>query len=122
MSERETILRVRDLHKTFHIGFFRKRVEAVRGIDFDVEQGGIFGLLGPNGAGKTTTIKMILSLIFPTQGQLIIISAANLQLLIVKDIGLGNSINEFPIAQFYLLHQNIRAVSLIASINLEEAF
>ena len=70
MSERETILRVRDLHKTFHIGFFRKRVEAVRGIDFDVEQGGIFGLLGPNGAGKTTTIKMILSLIFPTQGEI----------------------------------------------------
>jgi len=64
------VLRVRDLHKTFHIGFFRKKVEAVRGIGFEVERGEIFGLLGPNGAGKTTTIKMILRLIFPMKGRI----------------------------------------------------
>ncbi len=62
------ILTVRDLHKTFRIGFFRKKVEAVRGIDFEVREGETFGLLGPNGAGKTTTIKMVLRLIFPQQG------------------------------------------------------
>jgi ABC-2 type transport system ATP-binding protein len=59
---------VRNLTKTFRIGFFRKKVEAVRGIDFEVRRGEIFGLLGPNGAGKTTTIKTILRLIFPTTG------------------------------------------------------
>ena len=64
------ILEVAGLEKTFHIGFFRKRVEAVRGIDFEVRQGEIFGLLGPNGAGKTTTIKMILRLIFPQKGRI----------------------------------------------------
>jgi ABC-2 type transport system ATP-binding protein len=62
------VIEVKGLAKTFRIGFFRKRVEAVRGIDFEVRRGEIFGLLGPNGAGKTTTIKAILRLIFPTAG------------------------------------------------------
>ena len=62
------VLEIRDLHKTFHLGFLRKRVDAVRGIDFDVQPGEIFGFVGPNGAGKTTTIKMVLQLIYPTRG------------------------------------------------------
>ncbi len=66
----EPILRVSGLSKTFRIGFFRKKVEAVRGIDFEVREGEIFGLLGPNGAGKTSTIKMMLRLIFPTTGRI----------------------------------------------------
>jgi ABC-2 type transport system ATP-binding protein len=44
---------VRDLHKAY--GDF----EAVRGIDFDVAPGEVFGLLGPNGAGKTTTVEVL---------------------------------------------------------------
>jgi len=70
MSEAETVLEVKDLRKVFHIGFFRKRVEAVNGASFKVNRGEIFGLLGPNGAGKTTTIKAILRLIFPTKGEI----------------------------------------------------
>jgi len=66
----DLVLEVEGLHKTFHIGFFRKRVEAVRGASFNVKRGEIFGLLGPNGAGKTTTIKAILRLIFPTEGEI----------------------------------------------------
>lgn len=44
------------------------RVRAVDGVSFTVNEGEIFGLLGPNGAGKTTTIRMLLTLIKPTQG------------------------------------------------------
>lgn len=62
------VLDIEGLYKTFHIGFFRKRVDAVRGIDFHVRRGESFGFVGPNGAGKTTTIKMILQLIYPTRG------------------------------------------------------
>lgn len=64
------VLEVEDLHKTFHVGFFRKRVEAVRGLSFQVREGDVFGFVGPNGAGKTTTMKMALQLIFPSQGQI----------------------------------------------------
>src|ERR687887_318087 len=52
-------------------GFVRRRtktIEAVRGIDFEVAEGELFGLLGPNGAGKTTTIKMLVTLLIPTSG------------------------------------------------------
>jgi ABC-2 type transport system ATP-binding protein len=52
-------------------GFLRRRtktIEAVNGIDFEVNEGELFGLLGPNGAGKTTTIKMLVTLLIPTSG------------------------------------------------------
>jgi ABC-2 type transport system ATP-binding protein len=64
----DTVLSVADLHKTFRIGFLRKKVQAVRGVSFEVAQGQTFGVLGPNGAGKTTSIKATLRLIFPDQG------------------------------------------------------
>jgi ABC-2 type transport system ATP-binding protein len=44
-------------------------VEAVRGIDFEVAAGEVFGFLGPNGAGKTTTISMLCTLALPTSGE-----------------------------------------------------
>jgi ABC-2 type transport system ATP-binding protein len=56
-------IEVRGLRKTFPGG-----VEAVRGIEFDVEAGEVFGLLGPNGAGKSTTIGMLGTAIAPTAG------------------------------------------------------
>ncbi len=43
-------------------------VEAVKGVDFDVYPGELFGFLGPNGAGKTTTIKMLTGLARPDTG------------------------------------------------------
>jgi ABC-2 type transport system ATP-binding protein len=78
MSTSETVLEVADLHKTFHIGFLRKRVEAVRGVSFQVKRGEIFGFVGPNGAGKTTSIKMMLQLIFPSRGQVKLFGRAGL--------------------------------------------
>lgn len=61
-------IQVSNLEKQFRIGFSRRRVQAVRGITFQVPRGDIFGFLGPNGAGKTTTIKMLTGLIAPTSG------------------------------------------------------
>jgi ABC-2 type transport system ATP-binding protein len=46
-----------------------EEVEAVRGVDLDVQRGETFGFLGPNGAGKSTTIKMFCTLVQPTAGR-----------------------------------------------------
>src|SRR5207244_1496609 len=54
---------VRALRKTYAGG-----AEAVKGIDFEVAAGEVFGLLGPNGAGKSTTIGMLTTTIAPTGG------------------------------------------------------
>lgn len=50
---------------TKHYG---RKIRAVDGISFHVEQGQVFGFLGPNGSGKTTTIGMLLGIITPTAG------------------------------------------------------
>jgi ABC-2 type transport system ATP-binding protein len=57
------VIEVRQLRKTYPGG-----VEAVKGIDFDVAAGEVFGLLGPNGAGKSTTIGMLTTTVRPTGG------------------------------------------------------
>jgi ABC-2 type transport system ATP-binding protein len=63
----EVMLETRDLAKTY--GNAQKgEVQAVKGIDLQIQKGEIFSLLGPNGAGKTTTISMISGLIEPTRG------------------------------------------------------
>src|SRR5215470_20449207 len=54
---------VHGLTKTYPGG-----VEAVKGIDFEVQAGEVFGLLGPNGAGKSTTIGMLTTTVAPTSG------------------------------------------------------
>jgi ABC-2 type transport system ATP-binding protein len=53
VSRRLPAISVTDLHKTY--GSF----EALRGVDFEIETGEVFGLLGPNGAGKTTTVEIL---------------------------------------------------------------
>ncbi len=82
----QPVLTVDGLAKTFDTGFLgaipiagrlfsglgvrhiAQRIEAVKGLSFNVEPGEIFGFLGPNGAGKTTTIKMLMGLVHPSAG------------------------------------------------------
>jgi ABC-2 type transport system ATP-binding protein len=57
------VVAVRGLTKRFG------RVQAVAGLDFEVQQGQVCGLLGPNGAGKSTALRMLVGLIRPTAGE-----------------------------------------------------
>src|SRR5438093_8011859 len=56
----------RDLRKTYPA---RPPVEAVKGLDLEIQEGECFGLLGPNGAGKTTTIEILEGLLDASGGE-----------------------------------------------------
>ena len=61
-------IQCRNLRKTYD-----HKVEAVRGVNLEIQAGECFGLLGPNGAGKTTTIEILEGLLEPTSGQVTIL-------------------------------------------------
>ncbi len=60
------VLEVKELSKKY------AKVLAADKVSFDIEKGEIFALIGPNGAGKTTTIRMISTLLTPTEGDAIV--------------------------------------------------
>jgi ABC-2 type transport system ATP-binding protein len=64
------VIHARGLVQTFTTKQGRKKTEvrAVDGVDLDVEEGEVVGFLGPNGAGKTTTLRMLTTLLRPTEG------------------------------------------------------
>ncbi|MFO0919757.1 MAG: ABC transporter ATP-binding protein [Planctomycetaceae bacterium] len=66
----ESVIEIRNLSKVYRDFWGRKKVRAVNALTMDVKKGEVFGLLGPNGSGKTTTLKMLLGLLFPTEGEI----------------------------------------------------
>jgi ABC-2 type transport system ATP-binding protein len=64
-EESTTLVEVQNLGKVYKDGY-----RAVADLSFTVERGQVVGLLGPNGAGKTTTLRMVMGLIFPTEGSI----------------------------------------------------
>ncbi|MHB8126058.1 MAG: ABC transporter ATP-binding protein [Desulfitobacteriaceae bacterium] len=57
------MIKVEGLQKTYG------KMEALKGVSFEIAQGSIFGFVGPNGAGKTTTLKILATLMVPTKGK-----------------------------------------------------
>lgn len=68
----DVVIQTRNLTKDYRDFWGRQKVRALKALDLQVRQGEIFGLLGPNGSGKTTTIKLLLGLLFPTQGEALV--------------------------------------------------
>ncbi len=65
----EYAVEISNLSKDYEIGFWRKKkVRALDDLTLNLRPGQIFGFLGGNGAGKTTTIKLLMRLMFPTEG------------------------------------------------------
>ena len=64
-DESTALVEVENLGKVYKDGY-----RAVSDLSFTVERGQVVGLLGPNGAGKTTTLRMVMGLIFPTEGSI----------------------------------------------------
>jgi ABC-2 type transport system ATP-binding protein len=71
----DTVLAASNVAKQYRKSFTGRRVDAVRGVSFEVRRGDIFGFLGPNGAGKTTVIKMLMGLVAATRGTMQIFGA-----------------------------------------------
>jgi ABC-2 type transport system ATP-binding protein len=65
----DVIVETRNLTKVYRDFWGRKKKVALNALDLQIRKGEIFGLLGPNGSGKTTTIKLLLGLLFPTNGE-----------------------------------------------------
>lgn len=61
-------VRIDHLSKVYKDFWGRDKVRALDDLSLNIERGEVFGLLGPNGSGKSTTIKLLLGLIFPTNG------------------------------------------------------
>lgn len=78
---------VKDLKKRYG-----KDVLAVDGVSFEIDEGEVFGLLGPNGAGKSTIIKVIVTLLTITEGQVSVLGYERPR----EDYGIRNSIGYVP--------------------------
>jgi ABC-2 type transport system ATP-binding protein len=93
-------LNIQGLRKVYKNG-----VEAVKGIDLQVEQGDFFALLGPNGAGKSTTIGVISSLVNKTAGTVEVFGHSIDTKLEDAKQELGLVPQEFNFSQFETLNQ-----------------
>ena len=103
---------IRGLRKTYPNG-----MQALRGLDLDVEQGDFFALLGPNGAGKSTTLKMLLGLVRPTAGEIQVLgremNRAN-RLAVLRQVG---SLIESPSYYGHLTgEENLRIVQTLRGV------
>src|SRR2546425_354888 len=72
MAGSDVVVETRKLTKIYRDFWGRQKKIALRALNLQIMRGEIFGLLGPNGSGKTTTIKLLLGLLFPTDGDALI--------------------------------------------------
>src|SRR5262249_33568105 len=69
MGDSNVVVETRKLTKIYRDFWGRQKKRALNALNLQILRGEIFGLLGPNGSGKTTTIKLLLGLLFPTDGE-----------------------------------------------------
>ncbi|MCL4216927.1 MAG: ABC transporter ATP-binding protein [Candidatus Hydrogenedentes bacterium] len=72
------VIETENLSKTYEGAFKGQDVHALKNLTLRIDSGEIFGYLGPNGSGKTTTIKLLLGLIFPTEGKMKVLGRSDI--------------------------------------------
>src|SRR4030088_173692 len=90
MADSETVVETRKLTKIYNDFWGRQKKVALRALNLQIFRGEIFGLLGPNGSGKTTTIKLLLGLLFPTEGDALVFGEQ------AADVGKNERIGYLP--------------------------
>ena len=105
------MITIENLHKTFG------KVNVLKGLNLEINSGGIFAVLGPNGSGKTTLIKSILGMVIPDKGSIKIKEEK-----ILKKHQYRNAINYLPqIANFPANLTVIELLQMIKDIRAKEA-
>jgi len=84
---RNVVVRTTDLTKVYRTFWGKTHVLALDKVNLEVYEGEIFALLGPNGSGKTTTMKLLLGIMFPTEGKVEVFGKSPRDVEIKKDVG-----------------------------------
>jgi ABC-2 type transport system ATP-binding protein len=69
VNDPELVIEAKNLTKVYHDFWGRPRLKALDALTMDVRRGEVFAIIGPNGSGKTTTMKLLLGLLFPSEGE-----------------------------------------------------
>ncbi len=88
--DNDIAIKTENLTKAYRSFWRRKKILALDKLNIDIKKGEIFGLLGPNGSGKTTTLKLLLGLIFPTEGRALVLGKTT------NDVAVKNRIGFLP--------------------------
>lgn len=88
--DNDIAIKTENLTKAYRSFWGRKKILALDKLNIDIKKGEIFGLLGPNGSGKTTTLKLLLGLIFPTEGRAFVLGKTT------NDVDVKNRIGFLP--------------------------
>ncbi|MCP4643488.1 MAG: ATP-binding cassette domain-containing protein, partial [bacterium] len=91
-----TVIQTEGLTKVYEGALRSQDVLALKDLNIQVNEGEIFGFLGPNGSGKTTTIKMLLGLLFPTEGSITLLEKYS-----PSDVSVRKSIGYLPEGAYY---------------------
>ena len=87
MNNNDIAIKTENLTKAYRSFWGRRKILALDKLYIDIRKGEIFGLLGPNGSGKTTTLKLLLGLIFPTEGRAYVLGKTTNDVAIKSKIG-----------------------------------
>lgn len=97
-------IEIKNLTKQYPVPLKREAVNAVDNLSLTVGEGEIFGFLGANGAGKTTTIKILLGLIYPTQGEASVLGKP------AGDIEMKHQVSYLPESPYFYEHMTATEV------------
>lgn len=94
----DSVLSIRNLTKIYrrsHLGRTQTTI-GVKSLNLEIARGEILGLIGPNGAGKTTALKLILGLLFPTEGEIFLMGKKLPDPSVIQKVGYLPEVPYFP--------------------------